>query len=190
MKWTVSTGPALEPVTLAEAKAHLRVDHNEEDSLIAGLITAARRKAEQETGRCLTAQTIKAYWDAWPASNTLELPLYPVYSVTSVKYLDETGTLQTWASANYTVDSIGMSCRIVLNPDADAPQAGKYPNAIQVEYVAGDSTAATVPQEIKQAILLGVGLLYEYRVDMKINDNTPGVRSMGWLLSGNRSNLI
>ena len=190
MKYTITSGPTSEPITLEEAKAQLRVDGTDEDSLILRLISVAREKQEQETGRVLMLQTVKAYWDKWPASNCLDLPLYPAASVTLVEYVDEYGATQTWASSNYTTDLVSMKPRIVLNPDSDGPEPGAYPNAIIVTYVAGESTAPAVSPALKHAILSILTLLYEFRTDMKLTENTPGLRTAAWLQFGSRSTLI
>lgn len=190
MKYEITSGPAAEPVSLNEAKAQLRVDGSEEDNLILSLISVARLKVESETGRMLISQTAKAYFDSWPTGNVLHLPLYPVSAVSSVTYIDEDGASQTWASSNYTVDLVGKTPRIVLNPDADAPEVGNYPNAITVTFTVGDATATTVPADLKHAILTRLTLLYERREDMRLNDNTPGVRTSNWLQFSHRANLI
>lgn len=190
MKYEITTDPASEPVSLVEAKAQLRVDNTVEDSLILHLITVARRKVEQETGRLLISQTVKAYWEKWPPSGILHLPLYPAAAITNVKYIDEDGTLQTWASTNYTADLVGMTPRIVPAPDVDLPGIGDYPNSVQVTYTVGATVPASVPAELKHAILVTLSMLFENREDMKINDNTPGVRTANWLQFGSRSNLI
>lgn len=189
-KYEITTDPASEPVSLDEAKTQLRVDASDEDAHITSLISVARRKVEQETGRVLISQTVKAYWDKWPSGNALCLPLYPAASITSVEYIDEDGASQTWASSNYTADLVGMQPRIVANPDVDVPDLGDYLNAITVTYVAGQSTAGAVPAELKHAILTTLTLLYERREDMKLNDNVPGVRTTSWLQFGSRKNLI
>jgi len=191
-KYEITTDPAAEPVSLDEAKTQLRVDGADEDEHITRLISVARRKVEQETGRVLISQTVKCYWDKWPTGYgySLFLPLYPAASVTSVQYIDEDGASQTWASSNYTADLVGMDPRIVPKPDVDIPGLGDYPNAITVTYVAGQSTTGAVPAELKHAILTTLTLLYERREDMKLNDNVPGVRTTSWLQFGSRKNLI
>lgn len=190
MKWQITTGPSLEPVTAVEAKKQLRVEHNDEDDLIQHLISVARRKVEQETGRLLLSQTVNVRWDSWPACGYLSLPYYPVSSVTHVKYLDENGALQTWASSNYSTDLYGMEARIVPNPDAYIPDVGDYPNAVQVEYVAGAAAIGDVPAELKHAILVELTMLYERREDIPLGANTPGVRTGAWLQFGSRKNLL
>lgn len=189
MKYQITSGPATEPVTLSEAKAQLRVDGTDEDNYILSLISTARHKVEQETGRMLITQTVKAYCDKWPTNGVLKLPVYPAASVTSVEYIDEDGASQTWASSNYTTDLVGMSPRIVPKPDVDLPDLGDYPNAVTVTYVAGLSASA-IPADLKHAILVRLTMLYERREDMRINDNTPGVRTGDWLQFSHRANLI
>jgi uncharacterized phiE125 gp8 family phage protein len=188
MKYSIATGPAFEPVTLVEAKAQLRVDHNDEDALIESLISVARRKVESETGRLLAVQTVDVYYDEWPAEGYVPLPLHPAASVTHVKYIDEDGALQTWASTNYTSDLIGQTPRIVPNPDTSLPDLGEYPNAVQVRYTVGDSTAGAIPEELKHAIKLTLTMLYERREDMSLKD--PGSRSSQWLAFNHRTNLV
>ena len=185
--WYEITHGLSEPVTLAEAKEQLRVDHTEEDALISNLISAARAKVEAETGRVLLDATVTSYWDEWPDNGRLDLPLYPARSVTSVSYLDDDGTLTVWPSDNYTVFLTGISPRIWPNPDVITPETGDYPGAIQVVYTAGAATVGEVPAELKQAILSLVAFLYERREDTTIN---PGVRSAAWLAFSSRSNLI
>lgn len=188
MKYSIVIGPPFEPVTLVEAKAQLRVDHNDEDALIENLIAVARRKIESETGRLLALQTVDEFFDAWPGDGFLPLALHPASSITHVKYLDEDGVLQTWASSNYTSDMVGMTPRIVPNPDSDLPDLGAYPNAIQIRYTVGDGTAGAVPEELKHAIKLTLTMLYERREDMTMKD--PGSRSSQWLTFNHRVNLV
>jgi uncharacterized phiE125 gp8 family phage protein len=190
MKYQISTGPTAEPVSLKEAKTQLRVDGDDENTYIINLISTARRNVEQETGRVLMLQTVKAFWDKWPAGRVLCLPLYPAASISLVEYVDENGTTQTWNASNYTTDVVGMTPRVVPNPDTDLPDLGDYPNAIVVTYTAGEQTAATVPQDLKHRILVSLTMLYERREDIKLNDNTPGIRTAAWLQFSHRSNLI
>jgi uncharacterized phiE125 gp8 family phage protein len=187
MAYKVATGPATEPVSLAEAKAQLRVEHNDEDTLILSLISAARRKLEQETGRALLSQTITEYWDEWPTDGIFELSIYPVTAVTSFQYIDTDGATNAWPSDNYHTSFTGMSVRIWTDPEIDAPDLGDYPDAVQISYTAGESAVTDVPPELKHAILTTVALLYERREDMPLGN---GVRTAQWLQFGSRKHLI
>jgi len=189
MKYAVTIPPASEPVTLQEAKDHLRVTGSDEDTLISALISAARVKAEEECGYAIVTQTLSAWWDEWPTGNTLCLPIYPAAAVSDIRYTDEDGVVQTLSDSDYTEDLVGMTPRLVLNPDADVPTVGQYPNAVQVRYVAGKDVA-DVDEATKIGIKLWLTLLYEHREDMKINENVPGVRSGAWIFATKRNNLI
>ena len=81
-------GPAVEPVGLAEMRAHLRVDGPQEDDLIAGLVTAARLMVEAASRRILVAQTWRVVLDRWPSGRIVHLPLSPLIAVTRVAVAD------------------------------------------------------------------------------------------------------
>ena len=85
MALVLTSGPAIEPVTLAEAKAHLRVDGSAEDTLIASLIITSRLHIEAALGLALITQSWSYFLDAWPPGNQLALPLRPVQSIAAVK---------------------------------------------------------------------------------------------------------
>lgn len=190
MKFEV-VGPAFEPVSLEEARDHLRVDAQDEDTLISSLITACRRKVESETGRALISQTVRAYWDEFPADgDTICLPVCPVSDLSNVMYTDTNGTYQVWGSDNYTADLVGSSPRIVRKNTVGWPDVGTFPNAVRVTYTAGAATTSAVPAELKHAILTQIALLYERREDMPLNGNTPGIRTAAWLQFNQRTNLI
>ena len=162
MGYRLITAPAADPVTLAEAKAHLRVDHSDEDATINGLIKAATSYLDGRSGilgRCLVTQTWEETFDAFP-TNAIELPLGPVASVTSVKYLDQAGAEQTLSAGVYTVDTASLVARIVSDDAWPATKATA--NAVTVRYVAG-TASASIPGAIRHAILLLVGHWYENR---------------------------
>ena len=139
---TASTALA---VTLAEAKAHLRVDSSDEDTLITAMITSATETAEQITGRAIMPQTWELTLDAFP--DALELTRVPAVSVTSIKYFDVAGVQQTLASNAYALDAaddFGFAY-IVPAYDTGWPVTRDQINAVAVQYVAGYANAAGVP---------------------------------------------
>ena len=77
-------GPAREPVSLAEAKAYLRVTGTSEDLLIASLITAARVHLEVVLSCAFIRQTWSWFLDDWPRRLRLDLPLGPVTGITAL----------------------------------------------------------------------------------------------------------
>ena len=131
----------LSTVTLAEAKAHCRVDHSDEDAWFGIAIAAATAKAEHELGRALITQTWEAVYDAFPAGG-IELGRPTVQSIVSVKYLDGTGTEQTISSTGYVLDP-DMLPGFVLPAAASAwPSAADAVNAVRVRFVQGWSSAS------------------------------------------------
>lgn len=160
--------PVLEPVSLAEAKAHLNVTSSDDDALIQGFITAARQLAENITRRQLVTATYEGYLDAFPAGGEILLPKPPLQSVTSIKYLDTDGVEQTLEPSIYLVDAQSTPGRVLLAPEQNWPQTKAQANAVTVEFVAGwpmagDPSAATTPESIKSWIKLRVGGMYLFR---------------------------
>jgi uncharacterized phiE125 gp8 family phage protein len=120
---TVSvTAPTVEPVTLVEAKAHLRRTDSAEDVLITGLIQAAREKVEEDTGRALITQTLDVYFDGVPCGGAaFLLPKGKLQSVTSLKSYDPDNVEATLSSSKYLVDISSEPGRIVLNSGESWP---------------------------------------------------------------------
>lgn len=169
------TAPAAEPVTLSEAKAHLRVDHTEEDALISALIQASRIYCEQFTARAFITQTWELVLDTFPTSE-IQIPLPPLQSVTSVKYDGGDGVEVTLATDQYEVDTVNQPGWIVPVTTGWPTSVWEGINSVRVRYVAGydpgtDSPidlAANVPQSLKAAMLLYIGQLYDQREDIVV----------------------
>lgn len=154
--------PATEPLDLATAKLHCRVDGSDEDALITALIVAAREKAEHETGRALVTQTWELVHDEFLWGCLLRKS--PVQSVTSVKYLDaDSGVEQTLDPAEYLLDKDSEPGAVVPAYGKSWPGTYAVPNAVRVRYVCGYGAAAAVPQAIKQWMLLAIGTMYAQR---------------------------
>ena len=158
------TGPAAEPVTVEEARAHLRVDSTDEDAWINAAIVAVRQRAEAFLNRALVTQTWELWLDEWPG-RVLELPLPPLVSVTHVKWYDRDGVEATVSSGDYVVDAVGTPGRVALK-SASAWPAGELRevNGVVVRFVAGyGASGRQVPAEIKWGMLLVIGDRYENR---------------------------
>lgn len=155
----VITPVATEPVTLAEAKLHLRVDHSVDDTLISSLISAAREECEHLLERAVSGQTLELSIDEFPADG-IKLPRPPVMSITSVTYVDEDGVTQTMASGDYYLDDAQAPAWLLPAYGLDWPAARAEANAVKVRYVAG---YADCPELIRAWILLRVGTLYANR---------------------------
>jgi len=172
--------PSEEPVSLAEARAHLRLESGEDDYL-ADLITASRRHCESFQGRAYVTQTWDLYLDAFPGG-CIKVPLPPLQSVTFIKYKDSAGVLQTLAASDYVVDAYSEPGLIFLAYGKSWPSTYPEANAVQIRFAAGYGAAAAVPQEMKHAILLKLADLYEHRGgDEGIDKNVmEAVESLLW----------
>jgi uncharacterized phiE125 gp8 family phage protein len=172
----VVTPPAAEPLDRATVKAHLRVDIDDDDALIDGLISASREVAESRTGRALMPQTLALYLDEFPPSlrsgsleriqfaDPIRLPRPPIQSVTSITYTDYTNTVNTMAPTDYQVDTTSEPGRIVPAFATSWPlNLLRSIGAVKVLYVCGYADAAHVPQSVKQGMLLLIGHWYETR---------------------------
>ena len=160
----VATAPAIEPLTLVETKLHLKVSVSTDDALITRLIQVAREFCEDYTNRSFITTTWQLYLDIFPEVIYLERTPNP--TVSWVKYYDETPTLQILGTANYTKDEVGEPGRIRLADGYTWPTIKVMLNAVQVQYTAGyGATAASVPEAIKEAMLLHIGHNYDNRGD-------------------------
>ena len=157
------SAPALEPVSLAEAKAQLRVDGTAEDALIDSLIVTSRLHIEAALGLALISQSWRLVLDCWPLSGGVELPVFSVTAVTAVRTLDADGDAALIDSVGYAVDAIGRPAR-VTSRSGYWPAPGAPTNGIEIDFDAGyGAAAADVPAPIRQALLMLVAHWYEHR---------------------------
>ena len=161
---TQLTPPAAEPLTLAEAKLHLRVDADltDDDSLISALIVTARQQAEHRTGRALVTQQWRYSFDTFPV-DSLELPLPKLQSVQAVTYLDNNGTRQTLANTEYDVITDELIGRIIPAYGKSWPSCRNHPGSVRVDYTCGYGAASDVPFSIKQWMKLMIRAAYDNR---------------------------
>lgn len=160
-----TVAPASEPISLSEARNHLRIDPDttDDDGLIATLITAAREYCENKTNRQFITATYRLNLDVFPLGEIC-VPRPPLIAVSGITYTDLAGVTQTLSTSIYTVDSNAEPGRIVPTYNQYWPGSRQQPNSIAVTYTAGyGSTAQAVPAAIQQAILLCVGHWYANR---------------------------
>lgn len=177
------TAPATEPVTVAEAKAFLRIDGSDDDALLNSLIKSARRMAETYTRRSFITQTVRLTMDGFGDADeclppqgvclappvhvvdglrAVQLPRLPVQSITSITVFDPANATSTVAPAIYSLDMAGG--RLVLNDGQSWPDDLREYAAVDIDFVAGYGDAAgDVPEDIRQAILHIVAAMYESR---------------------------
>lgn len=165
--------PEVEPITLEEAKAHLRLDGDADDAYVSALITAARERVELFLRRALTTQSFEYTLDGFPASSVIDLPRPPVQSVESIQYTDTAGNVQTLAPEDYMVDaSSGEIGRVALAWNRFWPITRCSINSVVIQFTAGYGDAAEdVPQAIRQGILIEISNLYENREDAVVGQN-------------------
>jgi uncharacterized phiE125 gp8 family phage protein len=165
MSLTLVTAPTVEPLTLIDAKVHLRepLDVSDNDALIDTLIKAARQYAETFTRRAFLTQTWDWKLDAFPCdAYALQPPIANVTSITSITYTATDGTSTVWSSALYTTDlPVGPNApfaRIVPAYGQSYPATRDVINAVTVRFVAGyGASAKSVPESIKAAMKLLIG---------------------------------
>lgn len=158
MKLENITSLVTEPVTLAEAKAHLRVDHSDDDTYIASLITAAREQAESYCELVIPVQQFKYDLDCFPAS--ISLPNVPVISIDSIAYIDGSGASQPLTEYYLSRTPVSASIESAYSESFPVTELGR--DKVSVTFTAGFSD---MPETIKHAIKLIIGSLYEQRED-------------------------
>ncbi len=164
MALVISVQPTEEPIELSEAKNHLRVEIDDDDALIQGMVKATREYAEAVTHRALITQTWKYYPDEWPDVDYIELPLPPLQSVTAVKYTDSDLVVTTWASSEYTADTKKEPGRVVLSYGYNWPTATlNVTSPIEIEYVCGYGMPDALPESLKLGMKIDLTDLYENR---------------------------
>lgn len=157
--YKITNVPSTEPITLDEAKTHLRVTDTAEDTFITSLIVVAREWCEQYEHRVYTyPQMVDVHYSEW--GNKMLLPINPVQSISQITYIDGAGTTQILNSDLYQLDN--YSCPAFVYPayGASYPSVRSVHNAITITYIAGYTT---IPARVKHAIKLIVGYLYENR---------------------------
>lgn len=161
MTYAMLSPPAAEPLTLAETKAHLRLDGGEEDALILSLIAVAREHLERETGLCLIERPMRLYRDGWPETGPLPILHGPVKSVMAVTVYDGNGDAAQMAIEGHRLDGASHPARLWL---VIRPAPGAALNGIEIDFIAGfGPTGAQVPDALKRALLMHVALMFAFR---------------------------
>lgn len=164
--------PLITPITLAEVKEQLRVEATDDDTMLTRLIDVA--VAYTDVRGALGQAMITQKWGQWIDSTppqSVSLILGPVQGVTSVKYYDTDGNLQTDDINNYEVFGTQFATKISPKSGFSWPVAQDRQDAIKIEYEIGYGDAATdVPQTIRHALMLMVGHWYDNREQTQMDD--------------------
>lgn len=158
-----TAAPSAEPLSLAEVKTHLRVEHTEEDTYLQTLIAVTRQTLEDRLDRTLVQTPWLLTADAFGPA--LRLPRAPVIAVQNLQYVAVDGVTATLAAQDYMLDNVSEPAYLVPAPGLAWPdtQAGRI-NAVTVAYTAGyGATAADVPAALRHWLLLAIGDLYAQR---------------------------
>jgi uncharacterized phiE125 gp8 family phage protein len=156
-------GPAREPITLAEAKLYLRVDHDSEDVLIGSMITAARATVEALTRRVLIDQRWRIVRDAWPASGLIALPVNPLREITSAHVLDAAGGETPVPLVALTAD-VARLPGLIRVARGGVPLPGRPIAGIAIDVIAGHGEEADhVPSPLIEAVRVVLAHFYEHR---------------------------
>lgn len=154
--------PAEEPITLTEARKNSRIDLAEDDDWIRDAIQEARELCEVFTKRCFVQTKVRLTLDSFPAWE-FYLPRPPLISVSSIKYRDSAGVLQTIDSSDYTVDTAREPGRITPAYGESWPESRGHTNDVEVIYLAGYGAADDVPAKVKRAVKVTVSAWNEDR---------------------------
>jgi uncharacterized phiE125 gp8 family phage protein len=174
-----------EPVTLALAKQHLRVDHDDEDDLISGIIADARGWVEDYTGQLLVRRPVSEALDHFREA----FVTWPIASVAEVSYIDVSGEQQTLSSDVYEIVNGARPARLRLKAGKSWPSVSREPGSIIVDLVAGFDDPETVPRGLNRAMMLLIGGFYADRETGGLSGdietaarNACGAGSRGWRL--------
>ena len=175
MSLLLTTPPSVEPVSLLEAKAHLRVTHADDDTTISTLIVSSRRRIETRTGLRLITQGWSQFLDCWSVDGLVELRLNPVADVSDVIVYGDTDTPAAIDPAHYFLDATSNPARLVFRQGRNPSPPGRRARGIEIRMTAGFGLAAAVPQDLKQAILLLVADGFAHRGDESTRAMPPTV---------------
>lgn len=155
------TPPASEPLTLDEAKQFLRVEHDDDDALIASLIAAARTQVEIVARCALIAQTWRFVRDAWPLEGRIVLKRGPLLSVAAVRVFDGGSEPVALDADQFVIDK---AAAVIAFPAWALPYPGRCAAGIEIDVVLGfGEVAAHVPEPLRQAVRLLLAHWYENR---------------------------
>ncbi|NKB51653.1 MAG: hypothetical protein GKR97_05420 [Rhizobiaceae bacterium] len=173
MTLALITQPAQEPLALNDIKLYLRIDHDDEDALLAETLKAARQHVEAISGRKLITQVWRQYETKFPQDNQLALKLAPVQNVDSVSVFDCDGNVQVVDSDSVRLIRGRVPAAIVFDSGFDPAHAE---NGLEIDLTVGmGDTGVEVDDSLKRAILLLVGHWYEFRGAVPISQQPVSV---------------
>lgn len=160
MSITLLVAPANEPLSVADAKTFLRVEHGDDDAVIASLIAAARAQVEALTRRALILQSWRLVLDRWPSDGRIRLRMAPLRSVIAARVFDAAGASSPLNAADFSIDAGGS----IVAPRFAPPVPGRPSGGIEIDLQLGyGPTSADVPDLLRHAVRSLVAHWYENR---------------------------
>lgn len=169
MRIELVDAPVLEPVSVAEAKAYLRVTSADEDALVGALVAAARHQVEEVTGYALAEQTRRLVVGCFPRGGGLPLPRPPLLAVSAVEYVDPAGDVQTMAPADYVAADGGTPGMVIPRTCWPATASGR-PDAVRVTYTCGYGAdgGEPLPEQLALAVKELVSHWFDNRTPVEV----------------------
>lgn len=169
---SVATAPASAPITTVDLKAHLRIDHSDEDDQLDAYLAAAVGEIDSPhgwLGRSLFTRTLRLTLDAYPP-RIIYLPGPPVTLIETITVRDSEDDLNVIYDDGTAVDLIGLMSDLTAEPAliwADdtigwPSDIKSGPDSMRIDYTAG-SAVADIPKTIRQWLLMRTGELYRDR---------------------------
>jgi uncharacterized phiE125 gp8 family phage protein len=169
------SGPTVEPLSLSEAKAHLRLETDADDALVSSLVITSRLHIEAALGIALTSQQWTLVLDAWPARGAVAIPMRPVTEVSEVRLRAADGTPAVLDPASYVLEGAGLPPRLVAS-NGPLPRPGRAVGGIEIDFTAGfGADPDDVPEPIRQALKLLVAHWYEHREPIEIGSAATAI---------------
>lgn len=161
MTATLLTPPAIEPVTLSEAKSFVRIDHDDDDAVITSLIAAARAHIEAQTRRAMITQDWRIVRDAWPSDGRIKAGPAPTQSVVGARVFDADGNATDMDPSLFVIE---RERGVLAAPAFALPPPGRTFVGIEIDVVCGyGDDADDVPPQLRQAIRHLVAHWYDNR---------------------------
>lgn len=170
--------PTISVVSIADVKAHARIDISDDDLQVQRKVSEATALVEDYCGLSLLTQTLDWTFDRFPCQGamlygsrvvpvgrTLDLPRAPLASVTSVTTTSEDGSATVMSSSDYYLDIANHPGRLCLKSSASWPTDVRCFSGITVRFVSGWTSASDVPAPIVEAVLHIVAWSYGFRGD-------------------------
>lgn len=173
----------IEPLTLAELKAHMNVTITTDDDYIRSLLLSVRDYIETVSNRQFNTATLVYALDTFPSNTIISIPRPPLQSITSIIYTNTSNVLTTLAVTEYGVDTLSQPGRVYLLPDHVWPSVYNIPNAVKITYLAGWASPDVMPKRIKLLMASIITHMYLHRASTNVEaciEELPYIKPILW----------